>query len=105
MSPGGDVCHTPFLFPSVELGVMASHVGSGTSLKQRLRQPTSDRLVKLSKREDELLREFKSVLDTLKSQMIRVKIDGVKDNVDKLTSLFNFFNKVWDEGCAEWWVD
>lgn len=32
-------------------------------------------------------------------------MDGVKDNVDKLTSLFNFFNKIWDEGCAEWWVD
>lgn len=54
--------------------------------------------------ETDLLRELKAAVDILKLQMVRVKTEGVKDNVDKFAQLFSTFTKVRDELGIEWQV-
>lgn len=58
-------------------------LGLGAILEQHLKQPTVDKIIPLQRHENELLRELKSIVDTLKTQMVRVKTEGVKDSVIK----------------------
>lgn len=56
----------------------------------------------LNRRESELLRDVKAVLETLKGQVMRVKTEGVKENVKRLTLMLKNFMRVRDEVSAEW---
>lgn len=56
----------------------------------KTKQPSMEgRLIRLYRRESEVLEEFRGILDALKGQIIRVKTDGVKNNVEKLAALFD----------------
>lgn len=47
-----------------------------------------DRLARLTKRENEVIQDIKAVLDALKPLMVRVKMDGVREQVEKMGTLF-----------------
>lgn len=56
----------------------------------------------LMKRENDIWRELKTVVDSLKTQMAGVKTNGVRGNVDQMSSLLNSFRKVRDDASVEW---
>lgn len=56
-----------------------------------------DRLTRLFKRETDTIAEAKATLESLKSLVLRVKTDGVKDGVEKLGALFDMLMKSRDE--------
>lgn len=68
---------------------------SNTSLETKLLASSKaggfkqdDRLTRLYKRENEIFGDARGVLEHLKSIVVRVKTDGVKEDVDKLVALF-----------------
>lgn len=61
-----------------------------------------DRLARYVKWENEVIVEVGGTLDMLKGLMARVKTDGVKDSVDRLTSLFDVLLKNRDEIKSEY---
>lgn len=81
---------------------MTSAVGSVGFLEQQLKQTTGNKLPTFKRRKNEMWREVKSVLETLKTQMTRVKTEGIKKSVGKLTSFLCNCMKVRDEHGPMW---
>lgn len=89
----------------------AGEIRKAKSLEARLlaaskTKPASadNRLTKLYRHEADLLGEVRGILDSLKSQMIRVKTEGVRENVEKITALFDVLVKSRDDIKAEYRV-
>lgn len=77
-----------------------------TSLEAKLhsskKSPTvEDRLTKLLRRETDIVAELKKTMDVLKSLIMRVKTEGVKDAVDKLGGLFEVLSRSREEVRSE----
>lgn len=81
---------------------MASPTDTAPSLEWRLKQSANDPLATLTKRENQLWRELKTVVDSLKTQMARVKTEGVRENVDRILSLLTSIGKIRDDVTSEW---
>lgn len=82
---------------------MSSPAVTGSTILQRPKQPVDDRPVSLNaKRENEIWRELKAAVDVLKTKVVRVKSEGVKDSVEHVTSLISQFGMAREKLSAEW---
>lgn len=77
-------------------GWQPTNVGINMSLEAKLQLSSKtktpnpeDHLARLFKRKNEVILEVQGTLEVLKGLMTRVKTDEVKDNVNKLTPLFD----------------
>lgn len=68
----------------------------GLSLERRLKQSANEQLVALTRKESDYWKDLRAVANALKTQAVRVKTDGVKENIEWLTTLLNAYGKARD---------